>query len=329
VKEGYITKGGKNVGEDLKLINEYTRRPLQSDEVYIFNLVLCDNDLDRDFECFSLNALKKLESLFLGKTGIFDHEPKGTNQMARIFHTEVVRDESKKVHNGKDYYMLKAKAYMIKNEKNKDLILEIDGGIKKEVSIGCNVESCLCSICGLNMRNQKCNHVKGKMYMKDGQKVLCCGVLDDPVDAYEWSFVAVPAQKKAGVVKEAKWNSHFVWDGDLNEFKKRFKSFSENGAYLSKQCLNSIYLALKDLDLLQETVDVFKSELAKSVEQLYILLQPDLSLVTIKSIVAKMTVEELQECKKAHEKSFLNERYVQTLPYDEGNLATNNENFVI
>ncbi len=33
---------------------------------------------------------------------------------------------------------------------------------------------------------------EGKTY--DGR--LCCTVLDDPYDAYEWSFVAVPASGK-------------------------------------------------------------------------------------------------------------------------------------
>ena len=40
---------------------------------------------------------------------------------------------------------------------------------------------------------------QGETY--DGK--LCCGVLSNPVDAYEFSFVAVPAQPGAGVTKGA------------------------------------------------------------------------------------------------------------------------------
>ena len=39
-----------------------------------------------------------------------------------------------------------------------------------------------------------CHHVKGEVY--DGR--LCFTELRQPTDAYEWSFVAVPAQRDAG-----------------------------------------------------------------------------------------------------------------------------------
>ena len=32
---------------------------------------------------------------------------------------------------------------------------------------------------------------------------MCCGVLTGAKDVYEWSFVAVPAQRRAGVIKSA------------------------------------------------------------------------------------------------------------------------------
>ncbi|MBQ7070785.1 MAG: hypothetical protein IJM87_05835, partial [Ruminococcus sp.] len=91
----------------------------------------------------------------------------------------------------------KAKAYMVRTSSNADLIAEIEGGIKKEVSVSCSVANCKCSICGTDKRTSACEHNKGQIY--DGKK--CCCILDEPTDAYEWSFVAVPAQKSAGVTK--------------------------------------------------------------------------------------------------------------------------------
>lgn len=35
---------------DMALINSYTRRVLEKDEVYVFSVILCDNDIDRDGE---------------------------------------------------------------------------------------------------------------------------------------------------------------------------------------------------------------------------------------------------------------------------------------
>lgn len=38
---------------ELEAIARYSRRRLTAEEVYTFPLVLCDNDLDRDHECFT------------------------------------------------------------------------------------------------------------------------------------------------------------------------------------------------------------------------------------------------------------------------------------
>ena len=56
-----------------------------------------------------------------------------------------------------------------------------------------------CSICGEPFGS--CDHIKGRTYKSGGVKKLCYFELSDPRDAYEWSFVAVPAQREAGVVK--------------------------------------------------------------------------------------------------------------------------------
>lgn len=61
--------------KELELINAYSRRKLTKDEVYVFGVVLCDNDIDRDNERFTVESLFELEKLFVGKTGIFDHSP--------------------------------------------------------------------------------------------------------------------------------------------------------------------------------------------------------------------------------------------------------------
>ena len=182
----------------LEKLNRFTRREHTEDEVYIFDVILCDNDVDRDFEAFSDKALKKLCELFVGKTGIFDHNPKGSNQTARIFHTELVTDENRTTKLNTPYTALKACGYMVRTDSNSDLIKEIDAGIKKEVSISCSAGSKTCSICGADLKKSHCSHVKGRTY---GGK-LCYSVINDISDAYEWSFVAVPAQVNAGITKK-------------------------------------------------------------------------------------------------------------------------------
>lgn len=181
--------------EELARINQFAKAELTAADVYVFSVRLCDNEVDRDFERFDEAALEKLGELFVGKSGLFDHQWSAEGQTARIYRTEVIREPAVKTQAGDCGCWLKAWAYMLRTEKNQDLIAEIEGGIKKEVSIGCSVARSACSICGAS--GGSCEHVKGQYY---GGK-LCYFQLEDPTDAYEWSFVAVPAQRRAGVVK--------------------------------------------------------------------------------------------------------------------------------
>lgn len=181
---------------ELKAINNFTIKELLSDEVFAFKLVLCDNEVDRDNECFSLACLGGLASLFVGKTIISDHEAKSENQVARIYKTEILATD-KTTKSGEICSQLIAHCYMALTDTTKDLVTEIQAGIKKEVSVCCVVEAVTCSVCGVNKRKTKCDHKGGLIY----DDKSCFFILDNPKDAYEVSFVAVPAQRNAGVVK--------------------------------------------------------------------------------------------------------------------------------
>ena len=84
-----LLKSGALTAEELEKINRYTRRAFQEEELYTFSVVLCDNEVDRDMERFTIPALERLGELFLGKTGIFDHAPQAQNQAARIYDCRV------------------------------------------------------------------------------------------------------------------------------------------------------------------------------------------------------------------------------------------------
>ena len=183
--------------EVLEKINVHSVKALTAEQVYCFSVLLCDNDVDRDYERFSDEALDRLAVMFRGRTGIFDHDHRSRGQTARIYDTEVRSYPDRKTMDGRDYRALMGFAYMVRTEDNKSLIAEIEGGIKKEVSVGCSVAKRICSVCGADGAKGGCNHIKGRSY---GGK-LCYVELDEPLDAYEWSFVAVPAQRAAGVTK--------------------------------------------------------------------------------------------------------------------------------
>ena len=265
----------------MELINTYARRTLSPDEVYTFSVILCDNDIDRDGERFTEKALSALATLFVGRTGIFDHNPTAQNQAARIFSTEVVTDSSKKNALGEDYAYLEAKAYMLKTEKNNNLINEIDGGIKKEVSIGCSMKTKTCSVCG--SQRGLCTHRAGVEY--DGK--LCYFELDNPTDAYEWSFVAVPAQKNAGVIKAFGENPQEI-----------IKSLSRDGeTVVSPTQTAALGEYVSRLEKMAELGQEYRNELEKKLLKEMTLLFPDMPAKLISSIAKRMTADELCEMK--------------------------------
>jgi hypothetical protein len=195
-KEAVVKGVGQADEADLNEINALSRRALKVEEDYTFAVRLCDNEIDRDLERFDEGTLEELGKLFVGVSGVFDHQWSARGQAARIYRTQVVREASL-TSDGRPYCWLKGWAYMMRTAENETLIAEIDGGIKREVSVGCSVEQVVCSLCGQEL--DVCAHEKGGEY--DGK--VCHGILKGAKDAYEWSFVAVPAQRKAGVVKSA------------------------------------------------------------------------------------------------------------------------------
>lgn len=186
--------------EDMKAINKYALEPLKAEDVFTFRAVLCDNELDRQHERFALKALQDLQKLFLGKTVIKDHHHSADNQVARIYATELEQD-TKTTTSGELYTRLLAKCYMVKTASNADLIAEIKGGIKKEGSVGFAASGCICSICGTDNAKDYCRHWPGRSYDKEGGKQVCTFTLSGARDAYEFSLVAVPAQRAAGTTK--------------------------------------------------------------------------------------------------------------------------------
>ena len=186
-KETKVEHSGMATDAQLEAINAQAKGKLTKEQVYVFSLRLCDDQIDRDMERFDTEALYGLAKLFVGKTGIVDHHWSSDSQVARIFETQVVRDG--------DVSYIKAWAYIRRGGQAEEVIADIEAGIKKEVSVGCAMGRSVCSICGNDYG--ACAHRKGEHY--DGQ--LCHAILKEPMDAYEFSFVAVPAQREAGVIK--------------------------------------------------------------------------------------------------------------------------------
>ena len=258
----------------LEAINAQAKAKLTEEQVYVFSLRLCDDAVDRDWERFDTMALPGLAKLFIGKTGIVDHKWSTDAQVARIFATEVVKEE------GVSY--IKAWAYIRRGGHADEVIADIEAGIKKEVSVGCAMGRCVCSICGSEYGT--CGHVKGEHY--DGQ--LCCGILKEPMDAYEFSFVAVPAQPNAGVLKGMGTGKR-----SLKELADSFGAQAEYRALYKEAELGRQYL----------------KQVQNDVVRLCLALELGADEPTLRSVMEKAGAEDLLKLRKA-----LQDRFEESFP---------------
>ena len=139
-KAAEAVTSGAPTAMQLEQINALAKSRLNGEQVYVFSLRLCDDQIDRDGERFDTAALPGLAKLFIGKTGIVDHKWSADNPIARIFETQVVKEQ--------DVSYIKAWAYIRRGGANEEIIADIEAGIKKGVSVGCAMARAGCSSCG-------------------------------------------------------------------------------------------------------------------------------------------------------------------------------------
>lgn len=264
-KESQVSTSALATVAQMEAINAQARTQLTPEQVYVFSVRLCDDQVDRDGERFDTAALPALAKLFIGKTGIVDHKWSSDSQVARIFAAEVIQEQ------GVSY--IKAWAYIRRGGSADEVIADIEAGIKKEVSVGCAMGRSVCSICGLEYG--ECGHQKGEVY--DGQ--LCCAILKEPMDAYEFSFVAVPAQRDAGVLKGMGRNA------SLKELADEFGAQQEYRALHKQAQLGKLY----------------EKQLHDDVVRLCLTLDLGATEPVLRSVVEKAAAEDLLKLKAALE----------------------------
>lgn len=181
--KAHMKSFGVPTDEDYQLIKELLPHPVSKEDLFVYSIKLCDNLLDREGEFFSLSSLSQIAELFLGVGGIFNHNWEGSQHHSRIYRTEVLSDETvEKTPVGEVYSYVVAYAYTLNTEENKTFLDKLKSGILREVSIGFEDDETV------------------KVAYGDTEATR----IDSVTDAYEWSFVSVPAQPFAGVVKSHK-----------------------------------------------------------------------------------------------------------------------------
>lgn len=181
--------------DHLALINRLAQTPLAPDDVYIRSMYLCSNQLcESDWSRFSDRALDQIRDKVVGESVLAGHDKKSL-PVARFFKAAVVdRPDVPDPETGLPTKWVRAWFYWLKATHGaRDLALNMDGGIYREVSISWRFRAARCAVCNHSPRS--CPHVPGEVY--DG--VGCYQWIDEIVDVLEGSLVYRGADRSTGI----------------------------------------------------------------------------------------------------------------------------------
>ena len=168
---------------ELALINQYTLEELSQEDVCVFSIRLCDTKVNAEAIRLTVDALFDIKRLFVGKNGVVDVAGESETTIAKIISCDVEREDNT--------YVLTARAYLTKCEKNRSIIGAIKNGVIYDADCGIVAADQVCSICHYDMKSPLCNHVKCRHY----DDKLCFGEVYSVTDAYDFT-VMLPRQIK-------------------------------------------------------------------------------------------------------------------------------------
>jgi len=157
-------------------VNRFALRPLRGDEYAVFTLDLCNNQVDRHFSRFPDEELRTINAMTPGRPLMERHDLRGTLPRGTFFRSELHQDG--------EVLSVRPDVYVLRTRENEDFILNIEGGVYRETSIGFSFRRPECSICGKDLRT--CDHVPGRTY----GGALCHYVMREVVEVIEGSVVS-------------------------------------------------------------------------------------------------------------------------------------------
>ena len=134
------------------------------------------------------------------------------------------------------------------------------------------------------MRKRECDHSRGKRY--SGR--LCFAELSEPTDAYEWSFVAVPAQRGAGVTKS--FDNEKYQAGNVIEIIKN----ADGAVSLSASQVESLKEFAKRLENFESDARAYREELLSEIKKYAHILVPQVAGELVSGCVRNLETDELK-----------------------------------
>ncbi len=174
--------------DDMRLINRWAPSALQPEQVYIRSMYLCSTQPCESDGCqFTQQALEQIAEKIIGISVLTGHN-RSSLPMARFFKACVAEQQS--VDTDEPVSFVRAWFYWLRDTTGaKDLLLNIDGGIYREVSLAWKYRHWCCSIC--HTENGNCSHRVGETY--DGQR--CYRLINEISEVLEGSLVYKAADR--------------------------------------------------------------------------------------------------------------------------------------
>ena len=171
----------------LAQVNSFALRPLAQDEFVVFTMDLCHNQMDRHFSRFPDEELEKISRMVPGRPLMERHDLRGTLPRGTFFRSTLHNDETR------GRISVRPDVYVLRTADNVSFILNIEGGVYRETSIGFSFKTPECAICGKDLRT--CDHVPGRTY----GDAVCHYVMRDVLEVIEGSVVPTGSQGTAFV----------------------------------------------------------------------------------------------------------------------------------
>jgi hypothetical protein len=164
----------------LDAVNRFSLRPLNRDEFAVFSMDLCHNQVDKHFSRFPEEELEKIVDMVPGRPLMERHDLRGSLPRGTFFRSQLHREGER--------VSVRPDVYVLRTSENADFILNIEGGVYRETSIGFSFRLPSCSICNKDIRT--CDHVPGRSY----GDALCHFTMRDVLEVIEGSVVSSGSQ---------------------------------------------------------------------------------------------------------------------------------------
>ncbi len=169
-----------NDDETMTAVNRFALRPLRADEVALFTLDLCNNQVDKHYSRFPDEELERINFLTPGRPLMERHDLRGTLPRGTFFRSQL--------HSERERMSVRPEVYVLRAADNRDFILNIEGGVYRETSIGFSFRTPECAVCNKDLR--RCAHIPGRSY----GDTVCHFIMRDVIEVLEGSVVSAGSQ---------------------------------------------------------------------------------------------------------------------------------------